>query len=151
MDVKSLAGRRWLRRGFWRATAVAFAQLALAFAIFSGIGHSGARLFYCEAFGLMATDPCAEASPSQRGPVEAFDRQVADCCEAVTLPAMPQGARAASPSVPPAARVAIVPAGWLAVRWTPKELRSPKAAMQRWRPPPRGPSELRAQLMVFLT
>jgi hypothetical protein len=130
---------------------VALAHWVLAFAIFSGIGHSGARYFYCEAFGITATDPCVQASQSQRSPVEALDESVADCCELLTLPAMPEGARAAGPSVPPAARVAVVPAGWPADLWMTKELQSATPALQRWRPPPRAPNELRAQLMVFLT
>jgi hypothetical protein len=130
---------------------VPLGHLVLVFAVLAGIGHSGARYFYCEALGLMATDPCAQASERQRCPVEALDRAVADCCEAVTLPAMPQGARAASPSVPPASRIAVIAPGWLAHPWIAKGLRSSNWTPRQWRPPPRGPNEARAQLMVFLT
>jgi hypothetical protein len=77
--------------------------------------------------------------------------KLADCCEVVTLPAMPDGARAASPSVLPAALVAIVPIGWLADLPATPALRTPRRFFERWRPPPRSAGEVCAQLSVFLT
>jgi hypothetical protein len=143
-------GRKRSSRRFWRAAAVAIGHLVLAFAVLSGVDQSGARYFYCEAFGLMATDPCVQSSQARRGPLEAVDTPLADCCEVVTLPAMPEGARAMSPSVPPAARAAVLPPTLLTDAWSSRGPRFPNPERQRWRPPPRAPSEVRAQLMVFL-
>ena len=150
IEVKAVPGRRWSRRRLWRAAAMALGHLVLAFAVVSGVGQSGARYFYCEAFGLMATDPCVQASQASRGPFEALDTPLADCCEVVTLPAMPEGARVASWSVPSAGCAAVLPAAVLIDPWSSRghQLQSPER--QRWRPPPRAPSEVRAQLMVFL-
>jgi hypothetical protein len=150
-DVSRLASRKCRQRGFWRATAVALGHLLVAVAVLSGVGHSGARYFYCEALGLRTTDPCASASHRDCGRLDTLDETLADCCKVVTLPAVPEGVRAASLGVPPAARVAVTAVSWLADVRTDRWLRFHDPLHLRWRPPPRGPSEARAQLMVFLT
>jgi hypothetical protein len=118
-----------------------------------GIAQSGSRYFYCEALGLMHSDPCVQAARSgdTTGCGNTLSEKPADCCEVVTLPAMPDGARGASPSVLPAALVAIVPSGWLADLPATPALRAPRHFFDRWRPPPRSAGEVCAQLMVFLT
>jgi hypothetical protein len=134
-----------------RAVAAA-AHWVLAIAVFFGIVHSGGRYFFCEAFGLLPSDPCAEASTDghERSLLETVGERHVDCCQIVTLAAMPQAAEAAGPSIAPAARVAILPARWLA---EPIDSTAPSSfdrAFERWRPPPRASSDARAQLMVFL-
>ncbi len=139
------------RRRVPRALAAA-AHWVLAFAVLFGIVHSGGRYFYCEALGLLPSDPCAEAAGEahNKSPFGMLGERPADCCEIVTLAAMPQGAQVAAPSVAPAARVAILPALGL-VGWT--DFAAPsrsERSFERWRPPPRTSNDVRAQLMVFL-
>jgi hypothetical protein len=124
----------------------------VALAVLFGVVHSGGRYFYCPAMGLLASDPCAAAASdtrrkSQRG---ALSETHVDCCEVVTLPSMPEGARPGEAAIPPAFQVAIVPA---------RARTSPTAAIEqsraerrfaRWRPPPRSANDARAALMVFL-
>jgi hypothetical protein len=130
----------------------AAAHLVVAFAVLFGIVHSGGRYFYCEAFGLLPFDPCAQASTDahNNGPSEMLDERPADCCQIVTLTAMPRAAQAAGPSVAPAARVADIPALWLMGRTDSPTLSRVDRAFKRWRPPPRASNDVRAQLMVFL-
>lgn len=140
------------RRRVRRAVAAA-ARLVLAFAVLFGIVQSGGRYFYCKALGLLPFDPCTKAAEDCRSksPLGMLSEHHADCCEVVTLAAMPQAEQAAGPSVAPAGRVAIVPALWLARRIdgsTPRRI--DRAFDERWRPPPRASSDVRAQLMVFL-
>ena len=135
-----------------RRAGLALAYLLLAFAVLCGIARSGARYFYCEAFGLTTSDPCARASLSEdaapRG--NAVDEPVPDCCEVLTLPSVPEGARTANPSVSPAAQVAALPAPSLET--VPANVTLPsRTSFDRWRPPPRSSSEVCAQLMVFLS
>jgi hypothetical protein len=131
--------------------AAKMAHLVLALGVLFGIVQSGGRYFYCEALGLMPSDPCAQASGAATGsPVGALSEQHTDCCEVVTLPAMPAAAEAAGPCVAPAARVALVAAPSLTasmpfVAWSGAE-----RLFELWRPPPRAQSDARAQLMVFL-
>jgi hypothetical protein len=136
-----------------RRAAVALGYLLLAFAVVCGIAQSGSRYFYCEALGLMPSDPCVEAARGgETDPCgTSLSEKLADCCEVVTLPAMPEAARAASPTVVPPAVVAIVPGGGLAEPPPAPALRDSNRFFERWRPPPRSSSEIRAQLMVFLT
>jgi hypothetical protein len=145
---KSRSTRRWRLR---RAVAAA-AHWVLAFAVLFGITHSGGRYFYCEALGLSPFDPCAEASGDGHGksPLGMLSERHADCCEIVTLAAMPQAAKSAGPSVKPVARVALVPALWLAGRLDSAAPSQVDRPFERWRPPPRASSDVRAQLMVFL-
>jgi hypothetical protein len=131
---------------------VAAAHLVLAFAVLFGIVQSGGRYFYCEALGLLPSDPCAEAARDghTKCPLGTLSERHADCCEIVTLAAMPQAARAAGPSVAPAAFVAITPALW-PEGWSESATSSRlDRAFERWRPPPRASNDVRAQLMVFL-
>jgi hypothetical protein len=142
------AYRSTTRRRLPRALTAA-AHWVLAFAVLFGVLHSGSRYFYCEALGLLPSDPCAAASSDahSKTPLQTLSERTADCCEIVTLGAMPPAAQAAGPGVAPAARVAIVPAQWLADRI---DAEAPSRAFQRWRPPPRASGEVRAELMVFL-
>jgi hypothetical protein len=132
--------------------AVSAAHWVLACAVLFGVVHSGNRYFYCEALGLMPSDPCIEASPDAQGksPLAMLGERRADCCEIVTLAAMPRAAQAAGLRVAPAACVAVVPAlGFV----DPSDSASPvrvERAFERWRPPPRASNDVRAQLMVFL-
>jgi hypothetical protein len=140
------------RRGLPRV-AVAATHLLLAFALLFGLVQSGGRYFYCEALGLLPSDPCAEAwgKAHSAGAESMFSEHHADCCEIVTLEAMPQAAQATAPGVPPAPCVAILPTLSCAPG-TDSPLPSSRVAQafERWRPPPRAPNDVRAQLMVFL-
>ena len=152
---KRLTLRRRSRRGM-----AAVAHMVLALAVVFAVVKSGGRYYYCEALGLMPSDPCAEASRAARGAPDALAESCpdmqrtlsehhADCCEVVTLSAMPRAAGAVGPSVAPAAWVATVPAPGLV-----DPTRSPELAIEpafdRWRPPPRDASAACAKLMVFL-
>jgi hypothetical protein len=130
----------------------AAAHWVLALSVLFGIVHSGGRYFYCEALGLLPSDPCAEASADGRGksPLGMLSERRADCCEIVTLATMPPAARSAGPSVAPAARISIVPALWLAGRVDFAAPSRVDRAFERWRRPPRASNDVRAQLMVFL-
>jgi len=149
--VRSLES--WMKGKGPRRSAVALGYLLLAFAVVCGIAQSGTRYFYCEALGLMHSDPCAQSARGGDTNIcgNSLSEKPADCCEVVTLPAMPDGARVVSPSVLPAGLVAIVPRGWLADHPATPTLRVPKRFFDRWRPPPRSAGEVCAQLMVFLT
>jgi hypothetical protein len=128
------------------------AHLVLAFAMVFGIVHSGARYFYCEAFGLLPFDPCAEARCElhSKSPSDMLGERPADCCEIVTLAATPQAAQAAIPSVRPAPCVAILPALWIAGRTDGLARSELDRTFGRWRPPRRASNDTRARLMVFL-
>jgi hypothetical protein len=136
-----------------RRALVALGYLLLAFAVLSGIAQSGARFFYCEALGLMTSDPCVQAHCGGDGLDygNSLKEKHADCCEIVTLPTTPDAARVANASVLPAALVAIVPGDWLAQLQATPMLRATRRFVDRWRAPPRSSSEVRARLMVFLT
>jgi hypothetical protein len=137
----------------WRLprAAAAMTHLVLALAVLFGMVQSGGRYFYCEALGLMPSDPCAEASrTASKCPVDTLSEERADCCEVVTLASMPPAAQAGGPWVAPAACVAVVAAPCAAAS-TPFAVSSGFARLfERWRPPPRAPNEARSQLMVFL-
>jgi hypothetical protein len=124
----------------------------IAVAVLFGIGQAGTRYFYCEMLGLSATDPCAaDAHRKPQCPVSSLERTRRDCCEVLTMPSMPEGARSVEPTVPSACVTAVLPAlaGFLASL--------PEGSVriawegERWRGPPRASRERRAQLMVFLT
>jgi hypothetical protein len=151
--MRSVWKRAGYKRGKSRKLALALSELLLAFAVLAGVTHSGARYFYCEAIGLSASDPCAEASGTagDADPCGTLREQPGDCCEVVTLPTLPDGARVATSAVPPAPSVATLPALWLADGPAAGVRPSHRDLFERWRVPPRSPSEARAQLMVFLT
>jgi hypothetical protein len=114
--------------------------------------HSGSRYFYCEALGLLPTDPCAQASKGDAGksPLGTASERTDDCCEVITLAAMPQAAQAAGPSIAPAACVAVLPARGLADAADLPAAAPRDRAFDRWRPPPRAPNDVRVELRVFL-
>jgi hypothetical protein len=146
------AARR-TRRKLARVLVVGAAHLWLAVAIIAGPVQAGARYFYCEAFGLSASDPCSAGAQSGHPcPFESLERQSLDCCSVITLSSIPEGASTEEHEVPPARIVAILAAGEYA--------RSPSGStaargfahgVQRWKRPPRPGGDLRTQLMVFLT
>jgi hypothetical protein len=146
-----------------RAAARRVWCLMVAVIVVCGFVHAKARYFYCEALGLSATDPCVQASahrhssratagaPSESCPGGALDRAPSDCCQILSMPSVPEGARSVEPTVPAAGVGALLPAVELtsAGSWS----GSSHAALDRgrWRGPPRSAGERRAQLMVFLT
>ncbi|HSY21302.1 MAG TPA: hypothetical protein VK841_04270, partial [Polyangiaceae bacterium] len=139
------------RKGL-RPLAGAVARLFVAAALVLASLHAGAHYFYCEAIGLSATDPCAQASHEGPGcPLEASRVEPIDCCQRITNPALPDGARAEPPTVPPAPLVSLLPA---IPNATSVLRRDPNASLrfsERWRGPPRWGDDRRTQLMVFLT
>ena len=149
--MRSLPRNRRTPRGRLPRAVAAVAHLVLAVAVVLGIVHSGSRYFYCEALGLSASDPCAAATSEGRGksPSETLSERAPDCCEIVTLAAMPRAAQAAQTSVAPAPCVAIaaLPIDESAGAAPPSGV---DRALARWRPPPRSSGDVRAQLMVFL-
>jgi hypothetical protein len=151
-QVRTVPSKRSTKRRRLPRMVAAVARLVLAFAVLFGVLHSGGRYFYCEALGLLPSDPCAEAARDDhnKSPLGVLGERRADCCEIVTLAAMPQAAQASGPGVAPAARVAVMPACGLA-GWTDFARPSRRGrAFERWRPPPRASNDVRAQLMVFL-
>jgi hypothetical protein len=131
--------------------AAAIVHIVMALAIVFGMVQSGGRYFYCEALGLLPSDPCAEASSvASKCPVGAITARHADCCEVVTLEAMPPAAHTANPCVPPAARVALVPVSCPSASMPFVATSGLLRLFERWRPPPRAPNDARAQLMVFV-
>jgi hypothetical protein len=138
-----------------RAVAVAVVGVGhwvLVFAVLFGMVQSGRRYFYCEAFGLLPFDPCVPASSGvERDLPGTLSEHPADCCEIVNLAAMPEGAQAAGSRVSPAARTAILPARLLLAPIAFASAACVDRDLERWRPPPRASSDVRAQLMVFLT
>jgi hypothetical protein len=135
-----------------RALSRPVACLFVAVALLFGTVQAGAHYFYCEAFGLLAFDPCASAShEASPCPLQSLQSQPVDCCQRITVPAMPDGAGANEPSVAPAAFVAVVPAAQYAISQL-GVFEVPRAFQRgRWRRPPRSAGDLRAELMVFLT
>ena len=150
------AGRQGARAGkqSLRRLAAALAGLLLTFAMLTGFAQANGRYFYCEAMGLMATDPCAAAaSRGEQGgnPLTEARPGSSDCCEIVTLPSLPQGTTTASSAVPPPALVALVPAAPLLDPQFDGARARPDRARHQWRPVHRSAAQARAQLMVFLT
>ncbi len=145
-------GPRRRRCNLPRAVASGVMFVLLAVAVVCGTVQTGARYFYCEGLGLSSWDPCAQgAGHRERCPFESFERRTVDCCSVITLPSMPEGARAGESAVAPAGVVAVLPAVQDPAGRPRSE--SPRAAHanERWRKPPRSSSERRAELMVFLT
>ena len=151
--------KRRMPRRLTRAIAFAFASLVLSFAFVCGVLRAtgapaaGAHYFYCEAMGLLESDPCdAGAHRSDRGdPAREVHEQHFDCCQVGTLPPMPDGTIARAPSVPAPALLAIIAPSPIVDPHSTNDLRRPARAYEKWRAPPRRPSERRAALMVFLT
>lgn len=142
-------------RGLPRRVGLAIVGLLLSFAILSGFARANGRYFYCEAMGMMATDPCAAAAAHRGertdGPSTEARPGHSDCCEIVTLPSLPQGTTTASSAVPSPALVALIPGAPLADLLLGRARAHPDRARERWRPLRRSAAQARAQLMVFLT
>jgi hypothetical protein len=151
--VRSVVSRTRMRSRSPRRLVQAFARLLCAVVVLAGITHSGARYFYCEALGLASADPCLESArgDAERCPTDAVQGHRADCCEVITLPSVPNGARSEGPGVLPASIVAVVSAEQLVGRALDDEQSSRIFAFGRWREPPRSSQRARARLMVFLT
>jgi hypothetical protein len=124
--------------------------LVVAVAVLFGVAHAGSRYFYCESLGLSMTDPCAHEARQAACPLPSIDRAPFDCCQVITMPSMPEGARAVEPTIPSASVVAILPPVSGAVEASRASARVAWEG-ERWRGPPRASRERRAQLMVFLT
>ena len=126
----------------------------LVLALVSSLSLAGAHFYYCDAMGLTRSDPCrasGEASGA-RDTAPAIGESHTDCCKRVTLLSPPVGARAANHRVPPAPLATVVaPAAFVERGHRTAEAHGPLALSERWRPPRRPASEVRAQLMVFLT
>lgn len=146
----SLFARR--RRILPRALVRAWCALVVI-AVLCGIVQTRTRYFYCESLGLSLIDPCVGAAHRQPAcPLAALDRTPFDCCERITMSAMPEGAGTIEPTVSPAGVVAFIsPVVVAAV----ESAAGSRAALgwegQRWRGPPRSSRARRTQLMVFLT
>lgn len=139
------AGRRWKPSGL--------ARLLMAVVLLCGVMHAGRRYFYCEALGLALSDPCAHAAPGHASgecAPSALEPTCPDCCTILVLQAMPDGSAVERAQVPPAPAVATIGAAPAAADAVLRDDRSVRAALGRWRVPPRPPGEARAQLMVFL-
>jgi hypothetical protein len=124
----------------------------VAIAVLFGVAHAGTRYFYCEALGLSVSDPCVHCVHRETPcPIDSLERTPFDCCEVITLPAMPDGARTVQSTVPAASVTALLPAVDESIRSPGVERRLVLLGRERWRAPPRGSGDLHAQLMVFLT
>jgi hypothetical protein len=137
------------KRSHMRRAASATVHLVMACAVVLGIVHSGGRYYYCAAMGLLPVDPCGEASSEARIDGPSLGAKHVDCCQVLTLPAMPRAAQGASPRVAPA-RVAIVPTLSFAAHAVAQPWSKQERARERWRPPRLASNDRRAQLMVFL-
>lgn len=138
-----------------RQIAVALTVLLLSFAMFSGTMRAGHRYFYCEAMGLMESDPCAAAAQSDGtedvAPATEARQVHTDCCEIVAFSPMPAGTTIAGRDIPPPALAAFLPTALQRADLLASPRSRPDRSSERWRVPPRYPGELRTQLMVFLT
>jgi hypothetical protein len=128
------------------------ARLFVAAALVLASLHAGAHYFYCEAIGLSASDPCAQASHEGPGcPLQASHFEPIDCCQRITNPTLPDGARAELPIVPPAPLVSVLPAIPNASAVLRRDPHASPRFSERWRGPPRWGDDLRTRLMVSLT
>jgi hypothetical protein len=135
-----------------RAAIARAACLLVAVAVLFGVVHAGARYFYCEGLGLSTTDPCAQVAADRAPcPLASFERAPFDCCQVITMPSMPEGARSIAPTVPAAGVVAILPAAPAVVESPGRPSVRGAREGERWRAPPKSARERRAQLKIFLT
>jgi hypothetical protein len=145
------AARR-ARRKLRQVLVVGAAHLWLALAVLAAPVQAGARYFYCEAFGLSASDPCSAGARSGHPcPFKSIEPQSIDCCSVITLPSIPKGASTQEHEVPPARIVAILAAREYARSASGPVVRGFAQGVQRWERPPRPGGDLHTQLMVFLT
>ena len=142
-------------RGVLRRLAVALTALLLSLAVLSGTTRARSRYFYCEAMGLMESDPCAAPADSDEtedvAPSTEAREGHTDCCEIITLSPMPAGTTTAALDVPPPGLTALLPAAILRAGLFTIPRTQANRSSERWRVPPRYAGELRTQLMVFLT
>lgn len=153
MGIGAAAATRAFRKGLPR-WGRALAALLFAVAMLTGLAHENSRYFYCEAMGLMATDPCAAAAEDASWEVHPFTeaRQGhGDCCSVVTVPSLPGGTNAPEAAVPSAPLVAIIPAAELVGALLAAPVRGLPTVMIHGPAPPRTAAQARAVLMVFHT
>lgn len=144
---------RVVPRGLARQCLAALVGLALAFALAASLARPAGRYFYCEAMGLLPLDPCRAAPAASDGPSTPeglLDQTRPDCCEVFTLRALPDGATRASPNVPPATVVAVLPAV-AATNNADERLAHHVPATGRAPPRPPGKQRAHAHNQVFLT
>jgi hypothetical protein len=136
-----------------RAVATASSGLVLAFSLVSSLFLAGARYYYCDAMGLMASDPCrGDHPPSKRCEgAGALSEAKPDCCDEITLPSMPAGATAAGEPVAPAPLSGVLGPAEYACAAGADIVRASRHRSERWGPPPPLASERCAQRMVFLS
>jgi hypothetical protein len=132
---------------------MAFFGLVLAFSLVSSLSLAGGRYYYCDAMGLMSSDPCRGDPPSSQDceGAGALRKVAADCCERLTLPSMPAGAAATDPPVAPAPITAVVAPAEYACATGADAPRPSRDRSERWGPPPPLASEMCARRMVFLS
>jgi len=145
-------GAKWRTRWLPHALVFGVVRLFLALAVLFGTVQAGARYFYCEGVGFSASDPCsARAHGGDSCPLGSVERPSTDCCAVITIPSMPDGARAHEQAVHPAGVVAVMPAGQYASGHAGVGEKGFARRAERWQKAQRPSGELRAQLMVFLT
>ena len=144
------AARR--RRALRSASKVSLALAVLVFALslVSGLAQGGRTYFYCEAMGMMTSDPCRLPPAGADGPV--LGDAHTDCCETLSMPRLPHGtgstARIAPADAPTLAVPSLVPSpeAGLVLSRASAEVPRPRAC-----PPSPAARERRARLMVSLT
>ena len=144
---------RVVPRGLGRQCLAALVGLVLSFALVASLARPGGRYFYCEAMGLLPLDPCRAALAASDGPStpeDRLDETRHDCCEVLTLRALPDGATGAPTNVPAATVVAVLPA---LAETDMADGRLLDHVRLTWRVPPRPPGKQRthAHYQVFLT
>ncbi len=142
--------------GLPRRFAVVFASLLVSLALIAGLSRPSGRYFYCEAMGMLPFDPCAAAAAEHENSADedstATIREYhTDCCDVVNVPPAPRAASAETPTVPPPALLAVLPALDFTRVLPVAPPRITISTFEKWRIPPRPPGQARAQLMVFLT
>lgn len=90
--------------GIRRAIRACFVTLVLAAMVLSLV-RTQERFYYCEAMGLLASDPCRGAANEKDESSPNVQREHHDCCAVVTLRALPRGAVHCDVSVAPAGAV----------------------------------------------
>ncbi|MGH7272714.1 MAG: hypothetical protein ACREJ3_19980 [Polyangiaceae bacterium] len=136
-----------------RRVAWAIAGFLLSFVMLSGIAHANARYFYCEAMGVMSTNPCSagDRSATGKGVGAEVRQQSADCCHLGIFAPMPEATPPPVRSIPPAALVAVMPLrAWIGGPQTSAYVEGDHA-VDRWRIPSRSAAKQRALGMVLRT
>jgi hypothetical protein len=135
-----------------QATMARVLCVVVALAMLVGVMQARARYFYCESCGLSATDPCAQGAVRRSPcPLASLDRPPFDCCQVITMPAMPEGARSVEPAVPAPGLLSVLPACVRAAESSSSQGARTPWRDEHWRGPPKSLRERRTQWMVFLT